>query len=195
MKALKFFAVVIAAFAMLVACEERPEPGKNPGGNNLDTSGVETPDTPGVETPDTPQVEEKVAIDLAWGGDVTEVNGKTFEVGMANYEPLTYELIVPVFLKNETSSEKIFIVKEVRKYDVSKAIASLCVSGMCMPDQEMKAEKEWQTGTVKAGEEVEVALHLTPLVAEPMVFPVDFTFLDGTDEVTFTINYNYTPAQ
>ena len=67
MKTFKFFAVVIAAFAMLVACEQQqPDPGTNNGGNTPDTPAVENPDTPKVETP-------KVVIELPWGGDVTEV--------------------------------------------------------------------------------------------------------------------------
>ena len=185
MKTFKFFAVVIAAFAMLVACEQKPEP--QPGGG-------ETPDTPNVETPDTLQVEEKVVIDLTWGGDVTEVNGKTFEVGMGNYDPNTYELIVDVVLKNNTEVDKTFTINEYRAYDLSTAMAALCV-GTCSPGDMSKVEQNWEIGTVAAGEELDIALHLTPLVTEAMTFPAKFTFSDGTDSVIFNVNYNYTPAE
>ena len=197
MKAIKFFAVVIAAFAMLVACEQpQPDPGTNNGGNTPDTPAVENPDTPKVETP-------KVVIELPWGGDVTEVNGKTFDVGMGNYDPLTYELVVDVVLKNTTSEDKTFTINEYRAYDLSTATAALCISS-CTPWNK-EAEQTWEVGTVAAGEEIEIALHLTPLpeydeatgksVYKAGVFPAKFTFSDGTDSVIFKVNYNYTPAE
>ena len=88
MKTLKFFAVVIAAFAMLVACEpqETPTTDDNKPGTN-DTTAVDT-----VPTLPPTQELEKVAIDLVWGS-ATEINGKVFEVGMANYDELFYEMI------------------------------------------------------------------------------------------------------
>ena len=187
MKTFKFFAVVIAAFAMLVACEQQqPDPGTNNGGNTPDTPAVENPDTPKVETP-------KVVIELPWGGDVTEVNGKTFDVGMGNYDPLTYELVVDVVLKNTTSEDKTFTIDEVRKYDLDKGFAALCISS-CTPSNG-EAEQTWEVGTVAAGEEIEIALHLTPAVTEAMTFPAEFTFSDGTDNVKFSVNYKYTPAE
>ena len=187
MKTFKFFAVVIAAFAMLVACEQQPDPGTNNGGNTPDTPAVENPDTPKVETP-------KVVIELPWGGDVTEVNGKTIEVGMGNYDPNTYELIVDVVLKNNTEVDKTFTINEYRAYDLSTAMAALCV-GTCSPGDMSKVEQNWEIGTVAAGEELDIALHLTPLVTEAMTFPAKFTFSDGTDSVIFKVNYNYTPVE
>lgn len=189
MKALKFFAVLVAAFAMLVACEPKGNEVDN-GGGQLEDSLPSTPKD-SVETPVTPA--EKVIIHLNWGA-ATDVNGKTFEVGMGNYDELTYEMVLPVALKNTTAEDKTFAVKEVRKYDLKSALASLCVD-KCMGGDMTKAEQEWAPFVVKAGAEVEVALHLTPLVSEATIFPAEFTFSDGTEEVKFAVNYNYTPAQ
>ena len=41
---------------------------------------------------------------------------------------------------------------------------------------------------------MQVDLHLAPMVETATTFPVEFTFSDGTDNVTFTVNYNYTPV-
>ena len=186
MKTLKFFAVVIAAFAMLVACEpqETPTTDDNKPGTN-DTTAVDT-----VPTLPPTQELEKVAIDLVWGS-ATEINGKVFEVGMANYDELFYEMIVHVTLSNPTDEAKIFTMKEVRSYDLEKAMASVCISN-CTPGNQ-KAEQDWQIGTVAAGSKVQVDLHLMPVTEEATVFPAEFTFSDGKEEVKFTLNYNYTP--
>ena len=56
-------------------------------------------------------------------------------------------------------------------------------------------EQNWEIGTVDAGDMMQVDLHLAPMVETATTFPVEFTFSDGTDNVTFTVKYNYTPAE
>lgn len=182
MKSLKFlFVAVLAAFAF-VSCEKNPEPGK---GNEPE-----------------PGKEHTGKLVINWG-NAADVNGKTYEIGMASWSADTYELILHVELKNNSGAEKEFTVKEVRKYDLTTAFASLCTSN-CMPG-DGKPEQVWEIGTVANGDVQTVDLHLAPLpeydeaTGEPVykagVFPAEFTFSDGTEEVKFNVNYNFTPAQ
>jgi hypothetical protein len=64
-----------------------------------------------------------------------------------------------------------------------------------MPGDMQKTEQLWTIGEVPAGEMQQVDLHLAPMVETATVFQSEFTFSDGTEEVTFTVNYNYTPAE
>lgn len=170
MKSLKFlFVAVLAAFA-LVSCD----------------NGTEKPDQK------TETEEHTGPVVLNWG-NAADVNGKTFEIGMKSWSEETYELILHVKLNNTSSEAKEFTVKEVRKYDLTTAFASLCTSA-CMPG-DGKAEQVWEIGTVPAGEMQTVDLHLAPMTEVATVFPAEFTFSDGTDNVTFSVNYNYTPAE
>ena len=169
MKSLKFlFVAVLAAFA-LVSCDN---------GNGPDQQ-TETEEHTGP-------------VVLNWG-NAADVNGKTFEIGMKSWSAETYELILHVELKNASSEAKEFTVKEVRKYDLTTAFDSLCTSA-CMPG-DGKAEQVWAIGVVPAGEMQTVDLHLAPMTEVATVFPAEFTFSDGTDNVTFSVNYNYTPAE
>ncbi len=164
MKSLKFlFVAVLATFAFVSCDTETPTGGDHEG-----------------------------PIVLNWG-DAAEVNGKTFEVGMANWSADTYELIVHVELTNNSAEDKEFTIKEVRKYDLTTAFASLCTSA-CMPG-DGKSEQVWEIGIVSAGEMQQVDLHLAPMTEVATTFPAEFTFSDGTDNVTFTLNYNYIPAE
>lgn len=132
-------------------------------------------------------------VELNWG-NAADVNGKTFEIGMDNWSVDTYELILHVELTNAAASNKTFTLKEVRKYDLTTAFASVCTSA-CMPGDMQKTEQLWTIGEVPAGEMQQVDLHLAPMVETATVFQSEFTFSDGTEEVTFTVNYNYTPAE
>ena len=126
MKSLKFlFVAVLAAFA-LVSCDNGNGPDKQ----------TETEEHTGP-------------VVLNWG-NAADVNGKTFEIGMKSWSEETYELILHVKLNNTSSEAKEFTVKEVRKYDLTTAFASLCTSA-CMPG-DGKAEQVWEIGTVPAGE-------------------------------------------
>ena len=136
-------------------------------------------------------LEHKGPIVLNWG-DAADVNGKTFEIGMDNWSTETYELILHVELTNTLSDAKTFTLKEVRGYDLTTAFASVCTS-QCMPGNS-QAEQTWELGSVAAGDMMQVDLHLAPMVETATTFPVEFTFSDGTDNVTFTVNYNYTPV-
>lgn len=170
MKSLKFlFVAVLAAFAF-VSCEKNPEPGQ------------------GQE----PGKEHTGKLVINWG-NAADVNGKTYEIGMASWSADTYELILHVELKNNSDAEKEFTVKEVRKYDLTTAFASLCTSA-CMPG-DGKPEQVWEIGTVAAGDVQTVDLHLAPMTDVATTFPAEFTFSDGTEEVKFNVNYNYTPAE
>ena len=167
MKSLKFlFVAVLAAFA-LVSCDN------------------------GTEKP-TETTEHTGPVVLNWG-KASDVNGKTFEIGMKSWSADTYELIVHVELTNTLSDSKTFTIKEVRGYDLTTAFASLCTS-QCMPGNSQE-EQNWEIGTVDAGDMMQVDLHLAPMVETATTFPVEFTFSDGTDNVTFTVKYNYTPAE
>ena len=87
---------------------------------------------------------------------------------------------------------KTFTLKEVRGYDLTTAFASVCTS-QCMPGNS-QAEQTWELGSVAAGDMMQVDLHLAPMVEAATTFPVEFTFSDGTDNVTFTVKYNYIPV-
>ena len=163
MKSLKFLLVAVLAAFVFVGCEEK------------------TPEN----------TEHKGPTVLNWGAD-TEVNGKTFEVGMASWSAETYELIVHVELTNTLADSKSFTLKEVRGYDLTAGFASVCTD-RCMPGNS-QAEQTWELGSVAAGDMMQVDLHLAPMVETATTFPVEFTFSDGTDNVTFTVNYNYTPV-
>lgn len=164
MKSLKFLFVAVLAAFTFVSCDQKPE-------QNL---------------------EHKGPIVLNWG-KASDVNGKTFEIGMDNWSADTYELIVHVELTNTLSDSKTFTIKEVRGYDLTTAFASLCTS-QCMPGNSQE-EQNWEIGTVDAGDMMQVDLHLAPMVETATTFPVEFTFSDGTDNVTFTVKYNYTPVE
>ncbi len=168
MKSLKFLFVAVLAAFTFVSCEKTPE---GQGGEGKEHTG-------------------KLVIN--WG-NAADVNGKTYEIGMASWSADTYELILHVELKNNSGADKEFTVKEVRKYDLTTAFASLCTSA-CMPG-DGKPEQVWEIGTVAAGEVQTVDLHLAPMVETATVFPAEFTFSDGTEEVKINVNYNYTPAQ
>lgn len=164
MKSLKFLFVAVLAAFVFVSCEKNPEGPKFHEG----------------------------PIVLNWG-NAADVNGKTFEIGMDNWSADTYELILHVELTNASSASKEFTLKEVRKYDLNSAFASVCTDN-CMPG-DGKAEQVWNIGNVAAGAMQQVDLHLSPMVETATVFPAEFTFSDGTEEVKFTVNYNYTPAE
>ena len=165
MKSLKFLFVAVLAAFVFVSCEKNPEGPKFHEG----------------------------PIVLNWG-NAADVNGKTFEIGMDNWSADTYELILHVELTNASSASKEFTLKEVRKYDLNSAFASVCTEDNCMPG-DGKAEQVWNIGDVAAGAMQQVDLHLSTMVETATVFPAEFTFSDGTEEVKFTVNYNYTPAE
>ena len=72
--------------------------------------------------------------------------------------------------------------------------SSVCID-QCMSSNNEK-EQLWEIGTIEAGSKLNISLDLAPMnTEEAKVFNSEFTFSDGTDEVKFTINYNYTPAQ
>ena len=167
MKSLKFLFVAVLAAFVFVSCDNK-EP--EPDGKDF----------------------HKGPIVLNWG-NAANVNGKIFEIGMDNYSAESTELIVHVELTNTTADAKTFTMKEVRKYDLTTAFPSVCTN-TCMPGDN-KAEQLWSIGEVAAGAKQQVDLHLLPMVETATVFQSEFTFSDGTDEVKFTINYNYTPAQ
>ena len=167
MKSLKFLFVAVLAAFVVVSCDNK-EP--EPDGKDF----------------------HKGPIVLNWG-NAANVNGKTFEIGMDNWSAETYELILHVELTNTLSDAKTFTLKEVRGYDLTTAFASVCTS-QCMPGNS-QAEQNWELGSVAAGDMMQVDLHLAPMVETATSFPVEFTFSDGTDNVTFTVKYNYTPAE
>ena len=164
MKSLKFLFVAVLAAFVFVSCEKTPTSDKF------------------YEGP----------IVLNWG-NAADVNGKTFEIGMDNWDAELSELVLHVELTNTASEEKTFTLKEVRKYDLTSAFASVCTVN-CMPG-DGKAEQIWSIGDVAAGEMQQVDLHLSPMTEGDAIFTAEFTFSDGTEEVKFTVNYNYTPAE
>lgn len=190
MKTLKFFAVLMAAFAMLVACEPVPSQGQKPGGEN-DTIPSDTLENP----QDTIVEEEPLVIKLDWTGlSDSESANKTYEVGMANFHLGQFSVFI--LLTNKTSEDKTFTLKEVRHYDLTTAFAGFCTDNCYTGNGE--AEQIWNLATVKAGETYlenkgGFDVTLMPMVSEKTTFKADFTLSDGTTEKSFTINYNYTP--
>jgi hypothetical protein len=130
-------------------------------------------------------------IVINWG-DAADVNGKTFEIGMANWED-EFQLVAHVELSNATSEAKTFTLKEVRNYDLADAFSAVCIN-QCMSSNGQN-EQLWEIGTVEAGEVLGISLDLAPYVEEAKVFNSEFTFSDGTEEVKFVINYNFIPAE
>lgn len=173
MKTLKFLVFALLAVFVFIACDNK-EPGSGQ-----------------PENPSGPEM-HKGAIVLNWGKSA-DVAGKTFEIGMDNWVEDAGELQVHLELTNESSESKAFKLLEVRKYDPAKAWSSVCASGSGCMGGDNQAEQEWDLQTIAAGEMLDVQLHILPY--EAGVFSADFTVTDGTDEVKFTINYNYTPAE
>jgi hypothetical protein len=170
MKTMKFLAAVILSALVFVGCDP-------------------------VE-PEGPTM-HKGPIVVNWG-NASDVNGKTFDVGMDNWDAEMYQMVVHMMLKNTTSEDKTFTLKETRKYDVEKASSTVCVT-QCMSGKPGEVETEWPIGKVKAGETLNegnggVSIDLAPMVEEATMFTADFVLTDGVDEVKFTINYHYTPV-
>lgn len=167
MKSLKFLFVAVLAAFVFVSCDNK-EP--EPDGKNF----------------------HKGPIVLNWG-NAADVNGKTFEIGMDNWED-DFQLVVHVELSNATSSSKTFTLNEVRNYDLTDAFSAVCID-QCMSSNNEK-EQLWEIGTIEAGSKLNISLDLAPMnTEEAKVFNSEFTFSDGTEEVKFTVNYNYTPAE
>ena len=120
-------------------------------------------------------------------GDTEIKNGDVIDVTMDHYE--WGEIVAHVALKNNSNSAETFTVKEVRNYDYAKYIPSFCVS-ICMMSNGEK-EEVWEVGEIADGEEQDLAMHLRVDGQESANCPGVFTVSNGTESLTFTLNFVY----
>lgn len=174
------------------ACEQPGGPGKNPGGDQKDTTGVANPD-------DTTQV-LGLSFSLTYEGQEIK-DGDVLDVTMEHYE--WGELVAHVFLTNNAAEAKEFTVKEVRNYDYVKYQPSFCVN-LCMQGNGEK-EQLWKVGdsALEPNAEQELAMHLkvsgfeevdgeyVDYVRETATCPGVFTVSNGEESLTFTLNFVY----
>lgn len=171
------------------ACEP-DDPGKKPGGNQNDTTGVTNPD-------DTTQV-LGLSFSLTYEGQEIK-EGDVLDVTMDHYA--WGELVADVFLTNNADEAKDFTVKEVRNYDYTKYQPAFCVT-TCNPSNGQK-EELWTVGSLEAEQEQELAMHLrvsnyaevdgeyVEVFQETATCPGVFTVSNGEESLTFTLNFVY----
>lgn len=105
------------------------------------------------------------------------------------------EAVFDMSFTNTSSEAVTFSIIEKRDFDTSKYGTSMCVNE-CMMGTKDK-EQTWAGVELQSGETKEgIAHHLTILSDNDKAAecPVEFTFSDGTNTLTFTVKYKYTPS-
>lgn len=130
------------------------------------------------------------SFSVTYEGQVIK-DGDVLDVTMDHYE--WGEIVAHVVLKNNASDAKTFTMKEVRNYDYAKYVPSFCVD-LCMMGNGEK-EQTWEVGELGSGEEfADLAMHLRVDGQPAANCPGQFTFSNGSESLTFTLNFVYDPA-
>jgi hypothetical protein len=172
MKALKFLLMAVVAVALFSCDPQDPKASFTlTYGYEMDDMGEVIPNT-GVEIKN---------------GDVIDVTMDHYEWG---------EIVAHVLLTNNGSAAT-FTTKEVRNYDYTKYVPSFCVT-LCMMGNGQQ-EQLWEVGEIDANATQDLAMHLRVNDQESAVCPGVFTISNGTESITFTLNFVYekeaVPAQ
>ena len=131
-------------------------------------------------------------------------DGDVIDVTMEHFDDLFNEMVAHVLLINNASSSKVFTMKEVRNYDYLSYEPSLCVQepgaafGNCVTAIK-EQEQLWEIAEIDAKGEMDLAMHLRVggyvdgelVLKESANCPGVFTVSNGTESITFTLNFVY----
>lgn len=167
MKAIKFFAMAVAAVSLLAlsAC----------GNGNESAASFSVFQTEEITNEGGVELKNDASI------EITHFDG--------------IEMLAHLYIKNNTNAEQSYTIKEIRNFDNSKYNTSMCVSTCMMGNQEK--EQTWNAFKVKAGEVQTFQSHLSiPTDSRDVAVtcPLVLEITDGKDTFTVTVNFNYTPA-
>ncbi|MGM9806290.1 MAG: hypothetical protein ACI3Z7_07690 [Candidatus Aphodosoma sp.] len=91
---------------------------------------------------------------------------------------------------------KDYTITETRNFDLAKYSSAMCIN-QCVPGTTDKTQ-EWPMGDYAKGDEKAVQYHAyvsKDTVNEAAVISADLTISNGQTQLSFTVNFAYTPAE